>query len=211
MNDITPEQQKQLSSWVSQRDAILVDIGNKRTESERLTDTNKALGLSSAEISNKIQQSIGRLEELDRQEINRATFVLRDVADLDDRKSILQTEVTNLKVERDLIEDQKDSLLEDIANLSVIHDKIFEKTNGLESIIGNMTSISSKNATEINNILISAGEELQKIIDINRQNVVETNAVINKLPKMIFDLQRDIIERKQLNKHKISENTNLRG
>ena len=58
---LTPEQTKQLASWVGQRDLILVDIGNKKTEQENLTKTNSELAVSNTEIQNKIQQSDGRL------------------------------------------------------------------------------------------------------------------------------------------------------
>lgn len=204
MNEpLTPEQQRQLDSWASQRDGILLDIANKKTENESLTVTNKNLAASNTEIADKIQQSIGRLEELEKREQAQATLTTSENAVLVSEKSILQTENFALKEENRCLEENKESRLSDIAILTDIHDKVFERINGLESIIGGIVTISSQNATEIVNLLIAAGGELKKIIDINRQNVVETNVVINKLPKIIFELQRDILERKELNKNKI--------
>ncbi len=199
---LTPEQNKQLDSWASQRDSLLLDIANKRSEIELLTATNNNLASSNTEISEKVQQSIGRLEELDKKDKERATLISQEIVDLISEKSVLQTEISGLKTEILTHEDKKQSILRDILSLSLLHDKVFEKVNGLESMIGGIVTVSSENATRTNNILIDAATALQKMIDINDQNVAKTNAVIYELPKMIMDLQIDIIERKTLNKIK---------
>jgi len=66
MSEITPEQQKQLDSWAIQRDTILKEISDANTEKDNLTKGNIILAESNTEISNKVQQSVGRLEELDK-------------------------------------------------------------------------------------------------------------------------------------------------
>ncbi len=194
---LTPEQNKQLTSWASQRDAILIDIGNKKTESEKLTVTNHQLADSNTDISNKIQQSIGRLQELDRQEVNRVAFVLKDVASLDEQKSILQTEVSNLEEKIDELEEKKESLKTDIESITKIHEAVFSRTSEIERIVSETVKINSTNAHDIKTILVEAGIELKKIIDIGRENVEVTNRAINQIPKMIVDIHRDVVERKK--------------
>lgn len=202
-NALTPEQQKQINSWVSQRDSILLDIANKKTENESLTVKNKELASSNTEISNKIQQSIGRLQELDRQEINRVTFVLRDVVKLDEDKSVLQTELVSLKEEINILEDKKKSLHDDIAVITKVHEAVFARSSDIERIVSETVRINSVNSLETKNILAEAGNELKKIIDIGSQNVAMTKNLVAEIPKMIVDIHRDVIERKKFNKHKI--------
>lgn len=203
MNELSPEQKKQLDSWASKRDAILLDISNKQTESEKLTLVNKGLADSNTDISNRIQQSIGRLEELDRQEINRATFVLKDVAELDERKSVLQAEVSNLESEVVSLEETKQDLIEDISSITKVYDTVFARASEIERIVSETATLNSSNTQEVKNILFEAGVELKKIIDISRENVMVTNKAILEIPKMIVDIHRDVLERKKINRSKL--------
>ncbi len=203
MNELTPEQKKQIDSWTDQRDRILKDISDKKDGSERLTKTNNYLSESNTEIANKIQQSIGRLNELDRQEVNRATFVLKDVVVLDEKKSILQTEVCSL--ESDIIEltEKKDNLIKDISSITKTYETVFSRSGEIERIVSETAKINSSNARDIINMFNEASIEFKNIIDIGRENVAVTNRVIAEVPKMIVDIHRDIIERKKINRHKV--------
>ncbi len=195
-NELTPEQNKQLSAWVVQRDSILKEIAINREENEGLKLSNKNLAASNTEIANKIQQSIGRLDEMEKKEEEFNTLTRVENIDLVAQNSSLQTANSCLVKENVLLQDKKESLIGDIKVLSDVHEKVFDKVNGLESLVGGITKISSENATEIHNTLIMAGEELKKIIQISKENVDKTNAVIHELPPIIFNLQRDILERK---------------
>ncbi len=203
-SQLTPAQKGQLASWATMRDSILHDIGEKKTESQRLTVTNTNLAASNTEISNKIQQSIGRLQELDRQEVNRATFVLKDVAELDERKSVLQTEVSNLESDVDELKEEKENLKADIESITKVHEAVFSRASEIERIVTETVRISSTNASDIKTILVDAGAELKKIIDIGRENVEVTNQAIAKIPKIIVDLHRNVIERQKIPRAKIT-------
>lgn len=203
-NTLTPEQKKHLDSWATQRDAILGEIAVKKTEQEGLTKINKELAASNTEISNKIQQSIGRLEELDRQEVNRATFVLKDVAELDNRKSVLQAEVTNLVSDIVDLTEAKNELKDEIVSATKVHETVFSRASDIERIITETVTINSSNAHEIKTILVEAGAELKKVIDIGKESVVVANRAIAEIPKIIVDLHRDVVERRRLNKHKVT-------
>ncbi len=201
---LTLEQKKQLDSWASQRDSILLDIAGKKTESERLTLINNNLAISNTEISDKIQQSIGRLEEIEIKEEERAKFITTENVSLINLKSVLQTEVSSLQSEIVVLKDKKENIYNDIAVISKVHQDIFSRSSDIERIITETVTINSSNAREIKNILFEAGIELKKMIDIGSENVGITNKVISEIPKMVVDLHRDIIERKKINKHKIS-------
>ncbi len=193
----TPEQNKQLASWAGERDAILKVIGEKKTETETLTKTNNALADSNTEIANRIQQSIGRLEELDRQEINRATFVLKDVAALEDKKSILQTEVSDLLADIESLKKNKEEINKDIESITKTYESVFARAGEIERIVGNTATMSSTNAREISNILVEAKNTLKEVIEIGIKNVEMTNRTINQIPKIIVDIHRDVVERKK--------------
>ncbi len=201
---LTPEQKNQLSSWVVQRDSILLDIANKKTESEKLTLLNKNLASSYTEISDRIQQSIGRLEELEKKEKERVFLIVPEIGDLSAEKGVLQTQVSGLKKEIAALKDTKDILTEGIITLTKTHDILFSRSSDIERIISETVTINSASSREVKNILVEAGIELKKIIDISSENVGVMNRLIAEIPKIIVDLHRDVLERKKINKHKIS-------
>lgn len=200
---LTPEQKKQLNSWVSQRDSILLAIAEKKTESEQLTVKNKELASSNTEIADRIQQSVGRLAELDKKEEERGKFVTAEVASLEVRKSVLQTEVTSLEGDIVVLTEKKKNLGDDISAISKIHEAVFARTGDIERIVGETVKINSSNAQEIKNILGEAGIELKKVIDIGEKNVDVTNKLILEVPKLIVDIHKDVLERRHFNRHKI--------
>ena len=72
----------------------------------------------------------------------------------------------------------------------------------VKRILAAKLAIQGKCHKEIENLLIEVKNQVKQIIDINESNVAKTNVVINDLPKIIFDLQRELFERKQFNKIK---------
>ncbi len=139
---------------------------------------------------------------MEKKEVEFEILTKKSNFDLALENSRLQSQKTSLEIENAALFENKKILVSDIENLSNIHDKIFNKVSNLESLVGEIVTISSKNSLEIENVLERAKTGLEKIILVNDQNVEKTNKVINELPTMIFDLQRDIMDRKQFQKIK---------
>lgn len=200
----TPEQKKQLNSWVNQRDSILIDIGKNKTEYEKLIEINKNLAISNTDISNRIQQSIGRLDEILIKEKERTQLISSEILPLEIEKSKLQTEISSLKSEIKILVEKKNDFIKDIEFISKAHENIFSRTSEIERIISETVKINSSNATEVNDILVKASDEFKKIIDIGEKNVSITNKIISEIPKIVVDLHRDILERKKIGRSKIT-------
>lgn len=201
--EITPEQNKQLETWAAKRDSILADIAVAEDNKSKLLSTNKELAQSNTSIAEEIQQSKGRLQVLKEQEAERATLVSKEVADLEVKKTGLESTVTSLQGDVKELEDKKSSLLRDVANITGFHDHVYEKVNNLEGIISKTIGISDENAKKIVGILNAAGTELQKVIEVGEKNVEKTNKVILELPKIVVDLHRSVIEKRQFNKVRV--------
>lgn len=200
--ELTQEQKQQLVSWVSQRDSILVDIANKRVEQEQLTLSNKNLAASNAEIQGSISRSIGRLEELDKLEKEYEEIVSTTLATTLVQKTQLETEIQGLKKEISLLECERITLVGMFGDLKEIHAQYSKDANDINRAVGETVQKNSQMTTEISNLLITLKDEIKKVIDVNTANVEKTNVVINDLPRIIFDLQRELFERKKFNKIK---------
>ncbi len=204
MEDITPEQKKQLGTWAVQRDEILKSISDKREEERILTESVNNLSQTKSDIHDEIQRSIGRLEELKKKEEEFALLTTNENALLREEKSVLQTEIVGHQNELVLLKENKAEIVESVGTLTALFEKLFDKTSGLESLIGGIVRVASENATDIKNILITAGAELQKVIDIGERNVEKTNKVLLDIPKIVVDLHRDIINRKMIARNRMA-------
>ena len=201
--ELTPEQNKQLETWAAKRDSILAEIAVAEDIKSKLLSTNRNLAQNQTELAEEIQQSKGRLQILKEQEEERATLISKDVADLEVKKTGLESTVTSLQSDVKELEEKKTSLLRDVANITGFHDHVFEKVNNLEGIVSKAVGISEENAKKIVEILNAAGAELQKVIDVGERNVEKTNRVILEIPKMVVDIHRSVIERRQFNKVRV--------
>jgi chromosome segregation ATPase len=193
---ITPEQTKQLASWVSQRDLILVDIGNKRTEQEKLTKTNLELAASNTEIQDKIQQSIGRLEELEKKEIQNSEKLSIRRYELYVEKTQLETQLEYLKKEIGLLECERITLIGMFEDLKNVHTDILGNANEMNKTVGENVKLNSQSTIEIRNLLNDIKGEVQKIHDVNSENVEKTNRVIAEIPRIVFDSHKPQIIKK---------------
>ena len=193
---ITPEQTKQLASWVSQRDLILVDIGNKKTEQEKLTKTNLELAESNTEIQNSVQQFIGRLEELDKKEKEYTTKVGVALSDFLVEKNTLEVRIEYLKKEIDLLECERITLIGMFEDLKNVHTDILGNANEMNKTVGENVKLNSQSTIEIRNLLNDIKGEVQKIHDVNSENVEKTNRVIAEIPRIVFDSHKPQIIKK---------------
>jgi chromosome segregation ATPase len=203
MDEITQEQKDQLKSWVGQRDAVLAEISVNRIENEKLITANKELAVSLTKVQEEINQSLGRLDEMTFKEEEFDKLMRIDIAELTARQSGLQSQISELEKEISILVSNKKVLTETIDTLVKVHDGVFGRVSDLDKNIEEARRIASENVTETNNLLIGMKGEFQKLIDINAENVKRTNVVINDLPRIIFDMQKIVLERRTLNKHQI--------
>ena len=60
----------------------------------------------------------------------------------------------------------------------------------LEKQIGSIIRLSEKNVSVVNSLMESLKLSSKELIDINIKNVKEANVVIDKLPRMVVELQK---------------------
>jgi len=192
MNDqeITPEQKDQLNTWAGQRDAILLEISNLELEQEKIKTENINLTSSSTDIHDRMKVIQGRIDELEKQEAKLPLLISKEVANLESKKTLLESEVTNLGKIITILVDQKASLEEDVSFALSAFDTVKDEALLLHNIVGHVTEVSGENIKKIDDLVIGLSKSLEEIIEVNKKNVYETNIVINKVPAMIMEAQK---------------------
>ena len=189
-HEITPEQKDQLNTWAGQRDAILLEISNLELEQEKIKTENINLTSSSTDIHDRMKVIQGRIDELEKQEAKLPLLISKEVANLESKKTLLESEVTNLGKIITILVDQKASLEEDVSFALSAFDTVKDEALLLHNIVGHVTEVSGENIKKIDDLVIGLSKSLEEIIEVNRKNVFETNIVIDKVPKMIMEAQK---------------------
>jgi len=190
MDEFTTEQKDSLKTWAEQRDEILLEIGNSKVINEKLQAVNKDLANSNTDIETRMNVIIGRIEELKIKESELPAVISKEVALLESKKTTLESEIPLLNKIIEILKPQKDSLESDIEKALATFNTIKEETLLLDKVVDRVTQISKGNTDKINLLVSDLETSLVEIIEVNRKNVLETNIVIDKVPKMIMEAQK---------------------
>jgi chromosome segregation ATPase len=187
---LTLQDQAGLKTWTAKRDEIQTEILNLQAAKEKLEKINKELTESCYDLETRTNQAVGRLFELTKKEEELPALISRKIADLEIRKSTLQTEVTDLDDKIRIMKEQKLSLEKDISLAISNFDILKSEAMVLDKIVDHVTVVSSDNIRKINELVTGLAQSLEEIITVNKKNVFETNVVIEKLPKMLMEAQK---------------------
>jgi chromosome segregation ATPase len=197
MEEITPEQNNQLKTWAGQRDSILLEISNLQTAKEKLVTSNKEIAEAYSDTEKNMNQVIGRIEELNKKEVELHLLISKEIASLESRKTCLETEITNLTKLVEVLSTQKVSLEKDISSALATFTVVKDEAITLDGVVDHVVRVSKNNIIIIDDLVKKLATSLEEIIEVNKKNVSETNVVIDKLPRMLVEIQkRGLINKK---------------
>jgi DNA repair exonuclease SbcCD ATPase subunit len=197
--EITPEQKAQIETWAGQRDAILLEISNLRTEREKLETMNRNLATSCGMIEEKFNRLIGRLTELDKVEKDYNDITSNELHNTLIVKARLESEVTSLEKVIKALSPQKESLQKDITALTDIYNTMNNRAGVLEKVVAHVTTTSEKNVAVFDELVSKVSKSMQELIAVNKKAVSETDMVVKELPKVFFDVQRASLQKHKIN------------
>lgn len=196
--ELLPEQKEQLTNWSVQRDALLGEIAQLVDQKQKLSQQTAEIAISYSEIANKIQQSIGRMEELDKQEKLYMEIVASELPGLEKEKSTLQSEVSGLKKEITVLNEKKENLHKEITLLITTQEDVFKRTGILEKVVEHVTNVSSSNIKELNSAVASIKEKTDEILKVSTENINAHTRILNEIPALFVELQRKSLTREKI-------------
>lgn len=188
--EITIEQKEQIKTWAEQRDSLLLEISNLKTEKENLEKTNRNLADSNTDIVARMNEIKGRIEELKIKESELPLVISKEVAFLQSKRTTLEAEITAFSKIIEVLTSQKTSLEADVSFALSNFEVLKGETLLLDKVVDRVTTVSLENSNRINSLVNNLAKSLEEIIEVNRKNVFETNIVIDKLPKMLVEAQK---------------------
>ena len=197
-----PKQIEQIKSWSEQRDALLLEISVLEDKKGKLLQANKEIAQSNSEIEGRIARMHGKLEEEERIEKIILLSTSNEIAELKSEKAVLESEVVALKSQILYLADVRKEHSETIQDLADACEHLKKMENDRNISTSEMARLNTENVKEAERVIVALRSEFEKILTINSENVEKTNKIINELPKMIFDLQKSILERRHISKVK---------
>jgi len=192
MNQHTPAQIKAIQTWTEQRDALLREIGVLSVDVGEKEKLSNAAGLALTDINNQIAEARGRIAEYRALEERYKTSVSINISELEACKSRLEAECTAKEIE--LHEKTKAvSLVADMTTiLTTANDTMKDQSAIVDQVVGQVIKSSQDALSELKGIMNEIKNIAIEVIEKSEKNISQTNIVIGKLPKFVFDMQRPI-------------------
>ena len=89
-----------------------------------------------------------------------------------------------------ILSEHKASLEKDVSSAISNFDILKSEALVLDKIVDHVTEVSSENVKRIDGLVVGLAKSLEEIIEVNKKNVLETNIVIDKVPRMIMEAQK---------------------
>ena len=198
MEEITPEQKAYLATFAGRRDAALLEISNLQISKEKLEREVKEKVEASLDAETRMNQILGRIVELKKKEAELPLLISKEIAGLQIQKNILDNTIINFTEIVKILSEQKTSLEKDVSSALATFNTIKDETLLLDKVVDHVTKVSLDNTRDINMIVADLKKSLEEIIAVNRKNVLETNVVIDKLPRMLVEAQKHGLISKKL-------------
>lgn len=192
MNEFTPAQNKAIETWTEQRDSLLKEISVLETEKAELTKKCKEEAESFTQMQLEESQIVGRIDVLVKSEEYHKNSVTKEVADLEARKSRLESECEAKERESKVFDKRKDEKLASIDVLSMVHSKMADQAKVVEEVVGQVIKNSELHVSNIVKTMADVDTLVTQVIEKSEKNVEQTNIVLEKLPKYIFELEKPI-------------------
>lgn len=192
MTQFTPAQAKAIETWTEKRDALLREIGIYESRLQVVKKDCIEGGLALDDLNKQIAEARGRLAELDALEERHKSSISVAVAELEVRKTRLETECTAMEKRLKDGAESEAQIATSIKILGEAHDKMSDQAQIVNRVVGEIIQTSQLHTSEMKTIMDSIRTVSTEVIDKGKKNIEQTNIVLGELPRFIFELQRPI-------------------
>lgn len=181
-----------LQTWTDQRDALLRDIGVLSSEYNETKKLNVEGGLALKDLQDQIAVAKGRIAEIEALETRMRGSLATDIAELEVRKSRLQSECVLMDEKLSGGAEKFEVTTAAIKALETAHDVMKDQSAIVDRVVGEIIQTSQVHTSDMKVIMTEIKTMATDVIEKGNENLKQTNIVLEKLPKYVFELQRPI-------------------
>lgn len=192
MNQLNPEQKNTIQTWTEQRDSLLKEISVLEEQKKDVTNQCKEQAESFTKMQLEEAQILGRIDVLKQAEEVHKASVTKEVSDLEARKSRLESECEAKEEASKVFDKRKEEKLASIEVLSMVHNKMADQAKIIEETVGQVIKNSEVHVANITKTMTEVDNLVTQVVEKSEKNIEQTNIVLEKLPKYIFELEKPI-------------------
>lgn len=192
MTDLTHAQAETMQTWAQERDTLLGEISILASQKEALGIELETAGLNLDELSKTIESSKGRIKELAALEERTRGSLSVDIAELMVRKSRLEGECLVKDTESDWLSITNGEKVLAIDSFSAAHNIMQDQAKIVNDVVGQIIETSKTHLSDVKVIADEIKAITSEVIKKANENVEQTNIVLEKLPRYVFELQKPI-------------------
>lgn len=155
---MTQEQINQIKSWSEERDVLLEELKNIRLEKDKLLKDCSDLAESKSTIKKETILLEKKIESLNEVEKEKCKSVSTQLFVLMNEKNILEKEIAPLKKELEILNKNKSELELSMSLLVPVYDRVTWQVNQLTDTIQLVTNATTKNVSEVNQLVVKLKE-----------------------------------------------------
>jgi len=192
MTDLTHAQAETMQTWAQERDTLLGEISILASQKEALGVELVTAGLNLDELSKTIEFSKGIIKEFAALEDRTRGSLSLDIAELQVRKSRLQGECLAKELDSDRLSIMNDEKKLAIDMLSSALNIMKDQAKVVSDVAGQIIEASKTHLSDVKVIVDYIETVSAQVIEKGNENVRQTNIVLEKLPRYVFELQKPI-------------------
>jgi len=192
MNDLTHAQAETVRTWAQERDTLLGEISVLSSQKEALEIELVTAGLNLDELNKTIAFSQGVLKQVYALEERFRSSLDVDIVELQVQKSRLEGECVAKELESSRLTAKNDEKILSIVNLSTAHNIMEDQAKIVNDVAGQIIEASKTHLSDVKVIADEIKAVTSEVIKKANENVEQTNIVLEKLPRYVFELQKPI-------------------
>lgn len=192
MDNLTHAQAETMKTWAQERDSLLGEISVLSSQKEALEVQLVIAGLNLDELRKTITFSQGVIKELAALEERTRGSLSVDITELQVRKSQLEGECFAKETESDRLTVKNDEKILSIVNLSTAHTIIENQAKIINNVVNQIIETSKTHLSNVKVVVDEIEAVSVQVIKKGNENVRQTNIVLEKLPRYVFELQKPI-------------------
>lgn len=181
-----------LQTWTDKRDTILNEIRKYSIELEGLQKSTKEQGLAFADLEKSIAEAKGTLAEIEALETRMRGSLSTDIAELEVRKTRLEGQCVLMEQKLKGGDERFATCSIAIDTLQGAHATMKDQAEIVNKVVGEIIQTSEVHTSDMKTIMSEIRTIAAEVIEKGNENVKQTNIVLEKMPKFIFDMQRPI-------------------
>lgn len=198
--EISIPQQQNLQSFAEQRDTLLSEISQKRSELEIITKTTSELEAHNSSLNKDILQKEKAIELMESFEEERSLLISQNLSGLITKYQTLNEVIPLLEKQVETLNSEIDIKTKQLTAFTETMDYQIKQVKGLDEVVRNTVRINTDNISELNHFIVGARNSVEGLSVIDTyvskvKSLADFFTESEKRSKLYLALSKELVEK----------------